>query len=769
MRSFRSVAQGGWFRLALLLSLCVTSISATAEPPDWTGEWNSFWRSGRALMLLNQEGDRVFGFYEPGNGRIEGKVEGSLLTATWEQSGGSGTAVFALAPDGQSFTGRYSNGEYWNGARVTESDPGGPRFLNLESPRDTLNAVVTAANDAVIRGNAASVIAYEPVLFYEGGAVDERERLRRRTLLWRIVNLSTFRFDQAPSEADGDWEAFAIGPSGSDQRYQLRFRKREDGKWQVVVETESELEGHVARLLDDLGYDTFEDQRRAEVNSPRQTMKDFLLGMKDWGLGGSERALATLDLSFLPENLRDIEGPIVADYLKQILDRAGFVTWQEIPNDPDRAVPYIHYRHPVGNIAIVAKEVEEGEPPQWLFSAESLEQAPDLFDAVQDLPLAQGLHLDQPVSDFFRMREGLRDISPFLVKRDLIMENWIWAAMLIGLVLALVLARLAGWLITWLMTKLFVRDEGSFEAGDAKRFDWPVRLLVAGFLLRTLFVELGLAQSGFSAFTTAVGVVSIIGATLVVYLLAGAIGGHFLKRAQATQGYADEIVTSLVTGLAKLTIVIVGAIACADIIGLPYLGIITGLGVGGVALAFAARETVSNLLGGALLMADRPFSRGDLIETEGQWATIENVGLRSTRLRTFDDSILIIPNAQLSEKAIVNWGKRRRRKIQLEIGLTYDTPRDKLDRFVERLREIYEEQPRADKTECYVGLKSFGASSIDIHLWGYFKVYGYDAQVRAQHALIGDIIDLAKEIGVSFAFPTRTLHIAEGEDSRLNH
>jgi len=206
-----------------------------------------------------------------------------------------------------------------------------------------------------------------------------------------------------------------------------------------------------------------------------------------------------------------------------------------------------------------------------------------------------------------------------------------------------------------------------------------------------------------------------------------------------------------------------GAIACADIIGLPYLGIITGLGVGGVALAFAARETVSNLLGGALLMADRPFARGDLIETEGQYATIENVGLRSTRLRTFDDAVLIIPNAQLSEKAIVNWGKRRKRKILLEIGLTYDTPRDKLDRFVEGLREVYDAQPRADKTECYVGLKSFGASSIDIHLWGYFKVYGYDAQVRAQHALIGDIIELANKVGVSFAFPTRTLHISEGE------
>ena len=91
--------------------------------------------------------------------------------------------------------------------------------------------------------------------------------------------------------------------------------------------------------------------------------------------------------------------------------------------------------------------------------------------------------------------------------------------------------------------------------------------------------------------------------------------------------------------------------------------------------------------------------------------------------------------------------------------MTYDTPREKLDRFVERLQEVYAEQPRADAKECYIGLKTFGSSSIDIEFWGYFNVYGYEAQVRARHAFIGDVIDLLSEVGVSFAFPTRTVHM----------
>lgn len=190
-----------------------------------------------------------------------------------------------------------------------------------------------------------------------------------------------------------------------------------------------------------------------------------------------------------------------------------------------------------------------------------------------------------------------------------------------------------------------------------------------------------------------------------------------------------------------------------------------GLGVGGVAVALAARDTISNIISGVILMTDRPFKRGDLIETEAGWASVEVVGLRSTKLRTLSDALLVIPNSLVTDKTIINWGKRRSRRTKMMIGLTYDTPREKLDAFVVGLKEIYARQPRADKTKCTVGLKSFGPSSIDIEFIGHFVVYGYDAEVAAQHAFMGDIIDLARDHGVSFAFPTRTVHVVnEGLD-----
>jgi len=150
-------------------------------------------------------------------------------------------------------------------------------------------------------------------------------------------------------------------------------------------------------------------------------------------------------------------------------------------------------------------------------------------------------------------------------------------------------------------------------------------------------------------------------------------------------------------------------------------------------------------------------------------ATVGNVGLRSTRMRTFDDSLLVIPNSQLTDKAIVNWGQRRKRKIRLEISLHYDTPRERLDAFNTRLREVYLAQPAADDTTGYVGLRSFGESALNVELWGYFNLADYEDYIAARHRLIGDIVDLARSLDLDFAFPTRTIRIlSEGDGKTIN-
>lgn len=741
---------------ALGLFLFSVGASRSDDTTSMSGEWQVYWRGGQALMTLNQQGDAVTGTYEPGRGKIEGHFDGQLLKGRWERIGAAGSFLLALSKDGKTFTGRIDSGEYWNGRRILDETAPSSRFSAAFSPRETLRTVITALNESVFGGNSAASRFFEPLLIYEndeGSEYTGSRQGRQRATFWRLLNMSTFRIYDAPAALGTTEAVFRIGPVGSRVRYDLKFRLTDDDRWKIVVEPFDVLDKIVENMLKDLGYTTIEAFNAASRNSPRATIRTFMDGMRYWDLGGKEDALAMLDLSYLPYHLRDTEGPILADYLRQIIDRAGFVVWQEIPNDPNWPTPLVHYQHPLGSVVIKLIKGEENEPDRWLFSAETLRTAPILFNAIQGMPVAPGLGKLPTVTDFFRTRETIRAVSPLLSHRVFLLENWQW----IALVLTIVVSFVGAWIMAHVVEVVLTRYLGVASAGN---FRWPVRVFVAGTTMILVFGRLGIGQNRLSVVSQGIVLLTTLALTVLVYRLAGLVGGLFIRRAEGTEGYIDEIVSSLATGLIKLLVVVFGVAACAGIVGLPYEGVITGLGVGGVALAFASRDTVSNMLGGMLLMADRPFKRGDLIETDGQFAFIDDVGLRSTRLKTFDDSLLIIPNAQLSDKAIVNWGKRRRRKVAFDIGVTYDTPREKLDLFVERLKTLYKDQPRSDSSQYYIGLKNFSASSIDVEFWGYFNVYGYEAHVRARHMFMGDVIDLVEELGLSFAYPTRTLHMA---------
>ncbi|MGF1447386.1 MAG: mechanosensitive ion channel family protein [Pikeienuella sp.] len=751
----------------MLLTLLLPA-APRAQTVDFSGDWQTYWRTDSAVLSLSQDGDRVTGRYEPGDGTVEGTVEGRLLTARWAQPGASGTVVFALSEDGQVLTGRFGNGEYWNGFR-DESDIGRGRLrINNATPRETLRSLLVATNIAVYEGNARALRRIDALVSYAGPRASAGEEARRRTLMFDILDMSTFRIMDVPVEpedeadvAEGGVVRFEIGPVAITEQTVLEFRQTAGGRWRLVLPEEEQLLAERNRLLTALGYTDMAELNRARADSPRHVLREFILGAKTWDEGGRERALAVLDLSQIPERLHDLEGPIYADFLRRILARIGFVIWQEIPDNPRRSVPYLYYQHPVGNVTI-ARVAEprgdggtaEGPPPErWKLAAQTLAAAPVLLEAMQDLPTVRELTEPEPLSSFFRLRERVRATAPALIADLGYLERWQW----IGFAATFVAALIAVWVIGLLMRAL-ARIGLSPVALAALAF--PTGLMAAGIIINWAISRLGVTQAGLPLVGALASTFLVLTIGFFAYRCATLIGGWFLASAQKTTSYVDEIAASLGTGLLKLLIVIAAIIAVADVVGLPYEGVLTGLGVGGVAIAFAARDTVSNMIGGGLLIADRPFQRGDLIELDGTLATVEEVGLRSTKLRTLDDTLLHVPNTQLSDRKIANWGKRRRRKCTMTVGLTYDTPRETLDAFVQRLHEVVRAQQAVDPDDIYVGLSNFGASSIDIALLCHFRVSSYAEQIEAQHKLMIEIIALAEELEAEFAFPTRTVHLA---------
>ncbi len=719
-------------------------------------------------MLLEQQGEDVSGSYEPGKGRIEGRIDGQVLRGSWFQDGTSGPILFALSEEGQSFTGRFVDGEYWNGKRVSGTTDSSVDHVTRDTPRSVFRSFVYLQNAAVYEGDIAAGNAAETLLLYVGEPSGERDKRLRRRLLWTMLDLSTFRIYDAPKRVEGETAQFSIGPDARNFEYKIQFSKVGDA-WFVVVPTASELRRNLNDMIVALGYDTLSQLREASANSPRAAMRDFIQGMRNWHTGGREQALAALDLSFLPPRLYNFEAPLLAEYLKQVIDRAGYVTWQEISDDPDRAGSYIFYRHPLGLVVIEQVPSSEGEAARWTFSAETLRNAPQLFAEMQDLPVAEGISASEPITRFFQLRERIREVFPVLLTRPGPLELWQWLVIPLSVLFAVVLGRLTGKGTSLLFSRGLRRAERGLRVGAARRLGKPAALLVSTGFVVLAFTWSGLAETVLGGVTVALAATAATALGWLLFTIIELAGGCFHRRAKRTSGLVDEIAVSLVTGVLKIVIVAAGIIAIADITGMPYEGVIAGLGVGGIALAFAARDTVSNLIGGVILMSDRPFHRGDLIETEGQMATVENVGLRSTRMRTFDDSLLVIPNSELTDKAIVNWGQRRKRKIRLEISLHYDTPREHLDVFKTRLRDVYLAQPAADETTGFVGLRSFGDSALNIELWGYFNLADYKDYIAARHQLIGDIVDLARDLAVDFAYPTRSIRLLSPADEKTKN
>ncbi len=725
----------------------------------WSGYWRTFWRGGQALMTLSQTGDRVIGTYQPDEGEIEAAVDGVTLTGTWSQPGADGAFVFALAPDGESFVGRFDNGEYWNGERIESGDYAATPFQSQATPQDAFRALVAAAN-ATADGDSGANLLLRQMLHYAGETSDTRERNQRRILFLRLLDMSTFRVFDAPTRGEDGRALFAVGPTGTDWEFAVAFVEQEQLRWRVVVPPMADLRATMRAALEALELPSYEALVASRAHSPRQVMRDFMLGTAAWDEGGRERALATLDLSAIHEKLRAVEGPLAADYLRQILSRLGYVIWQEIPDDPHQRLPYIHYEHAHGDIAIGREELENGAV-QWRFTSDTVAAVDEIYAGIQNMPLAVGMTPPEPLTSYFRLRSMLQDVSPVLLRRTVLLENWQWlglgAVLLAALVVSWAAAFVFGLALVGLLRLLRIDRETRGLAAAA--FGWPAGLFGAGVVFLVAVRELGLREDVARLVGGMAAVMLIVGGTYFVFRVVDAIGSWLAHRASQTETRVDSIAVAIGTGVAKVAVVVGGVVAAAEVLGLPYEGVIAGLGVGGLALAIAARDSVSNFIGAGILLADRPFSRGDRVQIGDTVGHIEEVGLRSTRIRTLDDGVLVVPNSKLADDTVQNLALQRITHVVLDIGVAQDTPRAKLDAFVSALRPLFLRQPLGSDKDLLIGLNGVGPSALEVRIDGYVRTADDAAFIDAKHSLVADIVDLARDLDVSFAQPTRTVQL----------
>ncbi len=202
-----------------------------------------------------------------------------------------------------------------------------------------------------------------------------------------------------------------------------------------------------------------------------------------------------------------------------------------------------------------------------------------------------------------------------------------------------------------------------------------------------------------------------------------------------------------------------GALMIAQGMGANVGAFLAGLGIGGLALALAAQDTVANVFGAVVVAIDQPFRIGETVQIGAFIGTVEQVGIRSTRLRTPQKTLVTIPNKTMASESIVNLSRITQRRVEITVGLTYDTNADQLEEIVEEIRRIVKAEDAVDQDSVVVQFTNFGASSLDIWLLFMTKTGDFVPHLQARQRISLAIMRAVEQRGLSFAFPTQTLEL----------
>lgn len=496
-----------------------------------------------------------------------------------------------------------------------------------------------------------------------------------------------------------------------------------------------------------------------EYASARATIRTFLQAFdpqyRRQGVDPLEVAASCLDLSGIPVEARGVRGPELADDLKEILDRTALIDFDEIPDDPDGA-PFAIDVHPPESGHPGKVTLAPAAGGRWLFTRETVAEIPHLLAAVGEREIVEGAVTEGPKPFSKWIRE---QVPESLQGGGFVLEHWQWLALLVLAAVGWVLDRLVTGLLHVAISRYLGRRMEAIDPKELEKALRPVGLLTASLLWWLGITWLSLPTGVLTVLVIAVRFVALTSLVWAVYRLVDVFSSVLELRAQRTERKFDDLLVPLVRKSAKVAIAVFGLIFIAQNLKLPLASLLTGVGIGGLALALAAQDTVRNLFGSFMVILDQPFNVGDWVVIGDVEGTVAEVGFRSTRIRTFYNSIVTLPNANLISASVDNYGAREFRRWSTRLSIAYETPPEKIEAFCEGVRELIRRHPYTRKDFFEVQLNELGEASLEIMVYMFFVTPDWSTEVRERHRLAVDILRLARDLGVEFAYPTQTLYM----------
>jgi MscS family membrane protein len=358
------------------------------------------------------------------------------------------------------------------------------------------------------------------------------------------------------------------------------------------------------------------------------------------------------------------------------------------------------------------------------------------------------LHLDA------YLPEPLLRAGPFAV------QWWQWVAIPLGLLVAVLAGKLLGYVTRRVLAGIAQRTVSSWDDLLLERITGPLTLfwtLVVAYLLK---LALGLPPP---ADRRADQILQTAGVAVFFWALLRTVDLGFHAIASTPTALAHGLGRGLLPMLRKATkigVFVLAVIAVLTDLGYPVASLLAGLGIGGLALALAAQKTVENLFGSFSITVDQPFRIGDFVKIEGgTMGTVEAIGLRSTRVRTLDRTLVTIPNGKLADQRIETFAPRDRCRFACTLGLVYATTSEQMRTVVEGLERVLRAHPRLWPDGVSVRFVALSPSSLDVEAFAWFDTADWNEFQAIRQEVLLRFMAVVEEAGTALAFPTQTLHL----------
>jgi MscS family membrane protein len=486
----------------------------------------------------------------------------------------------------------------------------------------------------------------------------------------------------------------------------------------------------------------------------RGTPRGTVLGL----LSAARKGNTGLAALYLDTSLRGADAEALASELAAVINRRLPARLNEISDEPEGS-----QRDPLkpdedlvgviqtanGDLDILVERVDRGKAGKvWLFSRKTLASIPDAF---QELNKS---HLERFLPDFM-ITTQVAEIPLFE-----------WVAVFVGIPLLYLLTGVLDRILS--LAAGIVRRKLSRNAAlpNPRVLRPPFRLLLLALAIRWLVstVPLPLLARQFWS-TTALMIVVV--ACMWLLMLLNEIGERFLvRRRRSLSGAASalRLVRRLIDGL----ILFAGLLFTLHYFGINLTATLAGLGVGGIAVALAAQKTLENVIAGVSLIADQAVRVGDVLSLGDIQGTVEELGVRSTRIRTIDRTVVILPNGQIANMRLETLSVRDRFLFHPVVGLHYQTTAVQLRSFSAGVRTLLSEHNNVDLASVRVRFIRFGASSADVEIFAYVFASDWNNFLEIQEELLYGIMDMVQKVGAAIALPSQTLYLAT-DKSKLAH